>query len=97
LPPTSKDSEIRDLLNETFVNFGQMVRIAEGLITHNISDPAKRAGALKIVRRAVEYKEFLGRNFVEDELTLADPSEFIGIGGFDGSRDKRLGDLGGIG
>jgi hypothetical protein len=32
LPPTPRDKEIQNLLNETLVNFGQLIRIAEGLI-----------------------------------------------------------------
>ena len=76
LPPTPRDKEIQDLLNETLVNFGQLIRIAEGLITQKTSDPAERAAALRIVRKAVDHKEFLEQRFVDDELTLADPYEF---------------------
>jgi hypothetical protein len=76
LPPTPRDKEIQNLLNETLVNFGQLIRIAEGLITQNTSSPTKRTSALDIVSRAVDYKEFLEQCFVDDELTLADSREF---------------------
>ena len=76
LPPTPRDKEIPYLLNETLVNFGQLIRIAEGLITENTSGPSKRTTALDIVSRAVDYKEFLEQRFVDDELTLADSREF---------------------
>jgi hypothetical protein len=49
LPPTPRDKEIQNLLNETLVNFGQLIRIAEGLITENTSGPTKRTTALDIV------------------------------------------------
>jgi hypothetical protein len=73
LPPTPRDKEIQYLLNETLVNFGQLIRIAEGLTTQNTSGPTKRTTALS---RAVVYKEFLEQRFVDDELTLADSREF---------------------
>jgi hypothetical protein len=76
LPPTPREKEIQDLLNETLVNFGQLIRIAEGLITPNTSGPAKRTTALDIVSKAVDHKEVLEQRFVDDELTLADPWEF---------------------
>jgi hypothetical protein len=79
LPPTPRDKEIQDLLNETLVNFGQMIRIAEGFITENISDPSKRTSALRIVSHAVDHKEYLERRFVDDDLKLADPSEFFAL------------------
>ena len=53
-----------------------MIRIAEGLITQDISDPAQRATALNIVGRAVDHKECLEQRFIDDELTLAEPWEF---------------------
>ncbi len=77
LPPTPRDNEIQQLLNETLVNFGQLIRIAEGLITENISDPSKRTSALRIVSQAVDHKEFLEQRFVDDDLKLADPLEFF--------------------
>jgi hypothetical protein len=76
LEPTPRDREIQNLLNETLVNFGQLIRIAEGLITENTSGPTERTSALDIVSQAVHHKEFLEQRFVDDELTLADPCEF---------------------
>jgi hypothetical protein len=76
LPPTPRDREIQNLLNETLVNFGQLIRMVEGLITQNTSGPTKRTTAMDIVSRAVDHKEFLEQRFVDDELTLADPCEF---------------------
>jgi hypothetical protein len=75
LPPTPRDREIQELLNETLVNFGQLIRIAEGL-TQNTLGPTQRTTAMDIVSRAVNHKEFLEQRFVDDELTLADPCEF---------------------
>ena len=76
LPPTPRDREIQELLNETLVNFGQLIRIAEGLITQNTSGPTTRTTALEIISRAVNHKEFLEQRFVDDDLRLADPCDF---------------------